>query len=149
MSYPHVQQLALIRDEFDAARAALVYTQRTWNSTRSEPEVSDLSLSSVKSALDNLETTYILRAFVRFEALLREHLEARSVPVPYRTEDLINSAARRQRPRIPDELRDQAQTVREYRNAIVHSKPSAIPLLDIQEALRYLNLFLDRLEDIP
>lgn len=149
MTYRHVQQLALIRKEYKAAYASLTYVERTWSNTNSEPELSDVFLLDVKSTLDHLETTYILRAFVTFEALLREHLEARKVSVPYRTEDLINSVVRRQRPRIPDDIRDQAHTVREYRNTIVHSNPISGPVLTFQVALSYLNQFLDRVEDIP
>jgi hypothetical protein len=123
--------------------------QRTWHNTGSEPEIRDIPLSNVKRALDHLETTYILRAFVRFEALLKEHLEARKVTVPYRTEDLINGVARRQRPRVSDDIRNQVHSVRDYRNAIVHSKLFTGPMLEFQEALKYLNQFLDRVEDIP
>lgn len=106
-------------------------------------------LASVESALNNLELTYTLRAFIKFEALLREHLASRKAAVPYKAEDLINSVARKQRPRITDKIRNQAHDVREYRNVIVHSKASGTPKLTIQVALSYLNQFLAHVEDIP
>ena len=105
-------------------------------------------MTNVKATFGSLEMTYILRVFIKFEALLKEHLEARGVPVPYRAEDLINSAARRQRSRIPDTTRDQAHSVREYRNAIVHSNPLIVPAFAFRDALSYLNQFLKFVEDI-
>jgi hypothetical protein len=146
VSYLHVQQLRPIRDEFDAARAAVVYLEGAWHKLRDTPEVSGIGISQVREAVHNIEITYIIRLFSKFEGLLYEHL-AVSHPgrrPPATAKSLIDRVASRER--VPDPIRDEAQKVRGYRNSIVHQAArlgtAPVSVQSFRQAMSALNHFL-------
>ncbi len=120
MSYRHIQQLARIQDEFEAAHLSLDYSVQNWASLHRLPEFGNASLVQMKYGAENLEMTYIIRLFSAFEVLLRIHFVLRSAGRPDRRSayDLINMAASKYR--IQTNVGADVQRVREYRNQAVH-----------------------------
>ena len=145
MSYLHVQALESIDNEFSAAASALAYVARVWHELGDQPEVHGVHLPHVRQALDNLETTYIIRRFSQYEAILHDHLST-SYPrlrVPRTAEALINRVALRER--LPASIRDAAQAVRELRNALVHRRMTPVSSRSLREVMAALNRFLAQL----
>jgi hypothetical protein len=146
VSYLLIQRLVSIRDEYEAARVAVKYLERSWHRLSDLPETRGVRFSHVQNAVHNLEVTYIIRLFAAFESLLHDFLIV-SQPgraVPRRAEHLVNRVARRAR--IPDLVRDAAQEVREYRNSVIHPGATA-PTMAFEQALAKLNRFLAPLPD--
>lgn len=144
MSYLHIQQLASVRHELDAARVAIAYVERNKSKLNDEPEVRDVAVKHIRLALNNLEDTYIIRLFAEFEGILRDHLPPRAGHPDRRAiYDLINRVALRHR--IPDPMRDAVQDVREYRNLLAHRGNAHARTIAFQSALSILNRYLDRL----
>src|SRR5262245_16085562 len=78
-----------------------------------------LRRGDILSASRNLEGTYIVRLFAEFETGTRQYWAANWETDP-RTVDLLNGLAARCG--IPDTQRDNAHSVREYRNSLVHER---------------------------
>ena len=145
MSYVHVQRLAPVADEHNAARVAVGYVERVWHLVASEPEMHGLTRPHIRMGARGLESAYIVRLFSEFEVILQDHLAANHPgrPIPRTAEALVNRVALRER--IPDAIRDAVHGVREYRNAIVHRRTAAAVPLDFREAAAALNRYLARL----
>lgn len=80
-----------------------------------------LRVRDVRRAVQRLEGTYLIRLFAEFETGLRLYwATARRTEPPARTRDLLEGLAATRR--ISHDARENAQTVREYRN---HSCTSA------------------------
>jgi hypothetical protein len=123
------------------------YVRRGWVQIRDEPEFRSVEFVHLRTALDRVEATYLIRLFAEFEAILQEHLAAvhPRLRIPRTAEALINRVALRER--IPDPIRDAAQRVREERNALVHPSGQSGSAADFRRALAALNFFLARLPD--
>ena len=145
MSYLHIQRLASVRDEYAVVSAATTYLARVWHELGDEPEVSELRFSQLRRAIMNLEATFIVRLFSEFEGILYHHLAVRHprLRIPRTAEALISRVSVREH--IPDLLRDAAQDVREYRNAIVHRPTGPMASMSFSEVLAALNRFLVQL----
>jgi hypothetical protein len=145
VSYVHVEQLEDVRYEYAAAAAALACLAREWHTLREAPEVRLIGLSHVAQASRNIEITYIIRLFAVFESILVHHLATvhPGLRVPHTAEALINRVALRER--IPDPIRSAAQTVREYRNTLVHHRAAIVPEMRLARVVAALNRFLARL----
>jgi hypothetical protein len=90
----------------------------------------------LSAASDALEGTYLTRMFAEFETGLRLYWATVRGTSPT-TEHLLNAIAARRR--VPDDQRDNAHPVRQYRNGLVHEREDdrAEPL-SIAEARGYL-----------
>lgn len=80
------------------------------------------------TACANLESTYLIRLFAAFEAGVR-HYWATQKPTKPNTFDLLKGSASRRR--IPTTELELADSVREFRNGLVHESaafPEPIPL---------------------
>lgn len=103
---------------------------------------SDLRPREVIMASAGLEATYLIRLFAEFETGLRQYWETIRSTSP-RTADLLNGlAARCQIPQIP---RNNAHSVRVYRNSLVHERadtPLAMPLATARHHLCYFLSYL-------
>jgi hypothetical protein len=99
VSYFHVQKLAPVDDEFEAARASMEYIRDRWARIRDEPEFQGIELAHLRAALDRVEATYLIRLFAEFEAILQEHLAVAhpGMRIPRIAEALINRVALRER----------------------------------------------------
>ena len=146
MSHLQIQQLILIKGEYQAAQASVNYTEREWSRLRWEQNFSRIEFRQVRQATANVEATYIVRLFSVFEGILRAVLPVRVASSPDRRSvyDLINRCASKWR--IPTLLRDEVHRIREFRNQAVHQSDAAAPLL-FADALAGLNRFLAWLPD--
>jgi hypothetical protein len=149
VSYRHVQALATVRTEFEAAQLAVSHLERSWPRLTPEQERGSVTLAHIRVTASHLESTYIVRLFSEFEGLLYRHLSAHypGLRIPRTAEALINRDALREQ--IPDLDRDAAQAVREYRNVLVHRRGARVPELTLQNATAALNRFLRWLPDTP
>jgi hypothetical protein len=101
-----------------------------------------LRRGDILTASRNLEGTYITRLFAEFETGARQYWAANWDTDP-RTVDLLNGLAARCG--IPDTQRDNAHSVREYRNALVHERedrPEGIPIAMARSHLCHFFSFL-------
>ena len=145
MSYIHVRALDSVHNEFTASAAVLAHAARVWHELSREPELDGVRHVDLRRAVDNLEATYIIRLFAEYETILQDHLSAHhsGIRIPRTAEALINRVALRER--LPDPIREAAQSVREYRNALVHRRIAPVPSRSLREVLAALNRFLARL----
>jgi len=142
MSYAHISQLARVEEEYRAARLAVEYLEADWSRLHSLPLLANLSLAQVKRSSAGLETTYIIRLFSVFEAILRDYLPRRFPTHPDRRTvyELINKAASVHRVSLP--VRDGVQAVRKFRNQAVHESRTEFNTLSFRIARASLNTFL-------
>ena len=147
MSRILIRNLAEVRQEFEAARAALFYTEKQWSRAVADITLKGVTKGHVSGALSKVEQTYLIRLFSEFEGMLRAYLDKRSEIVPPRAYDLINKAAKPRRANVPDNKRDAVHLVREYRNAIVHDQGSGAVAVSFDQALSALNQYLVSLPD--
>ena len=141
MSHVHAQRLAAIREEYQAVESAVAYAAQEWNTAHRNDifRAASVQIAQINRARQRLSDTYIVRAFSEFEAILRETRQASGGRVPNKAEALINRAA--SRGRIPNRIRDNAHTVRAYRNAIVHQNAAIALPQTFETALSSLNRF--------
>ncbi len=147
MSRQLVQNLASVRQEFRAARAALSYAEQQWAQATEDALLKGVSKRHVTAALGKVEQTYLIRLFSEFEGMLRTYLENRNEPVPGKAFALVNKAAKPQRANVPDNKRIAVHRVREYRYAVVHDQGSGAVAVSFDQALSALNQYLVSLPD--
>ena len=146
MSRILIRNLAGVRQEFEAARAALFYTEKQWSLAVDDITLKGVTKGHVSGALSKVEQTYLIRLFSEFEGMLRSYLQERREILPGKAYDLINKVAKRQRANVPDAKRDAVHLVREYRNAVVHDQGRSAAV-DFDQALSALNQYLVFLPD--
>ena len=132
-----MQPLATVEREFVLIREAVAQALH---------DVSRPDYAQLSQAASGLETAYIARLFSVFEGILREYLAAndpRHRRVPYRVMDVINRAASAWS--IPDQVRDDVQEAREYRNSVVHPDGTTRAAIAVSEARSRLSKFFARL----
>jgi hypothetical protein len=136
MPYNHEWQTRIkaVEREYAATRQAIDTLQE---SAQRDPTVlqGELRYRDIVHASDNLEGTYIIRLFAEFETGLRLYWDQVRGTNP-RTRDLLDGLAAMCG--IPDEQRDHAHAVREYRNSLVHEREEDTPAVPIATARGYL-----------
>jgi hypothetical protein len=141
-------RLRAVENEYLSCRAALTYAIREWASITSAPEWQGRIQTQAREALDRLESTYVIRLFSEFEAILRDHWTAtESADCPDRVEDLINRLGSSHR--VPAAVRQQSHDVQYYRNALLHRAARRVGAVSFGDARRSLNRFLAVLPDVP
>ncbi len=98
----------------------------------------------IAEASRNLEATYVIRLFAEFESGARQFWHTLKSSTP-RAADLIGGLCARRR--IPDTHRLNANSVREYRNALVHEREEVLQPLPIATARNYLCHFFSFLPE--
>lgn len=104
----------------------------------------ELRLRDLKQAVANLSGTFVIRLFAEFESGLRTYWLAVRTTYPPTRDLLVGVAARRGIP--PDDL-EEAQAVREYRNALVHEREDETEPIPIAVVRSRLCKFFARLPD--
>lgn len=109
-------RMKAVEREYLAMRQA---ADRFRDEARRDPTILEhlLQHREVVRASERLEDTYIIRLFAEFEAGAR-HYWKKNWPSRPKTADLLNGLAARRG--IPDTQRENAHTIRNYRNALVH-----------------------------
>jgi hypothetical protein len=145
MNIVRVPELADVRNELDATRAALEYANRRWKDLEGLPEFRGTKRPEVRQALEHLEDTYIVRLSIEFEEILRDYWRNHraGTRMPQGVERLINRIATLES--IPSEQRDHVHAVRNHRNYFVHRTGNAPPPITFRVAMSYLTVFLNGL----
>jgi len=137
VSYLHVQRLVVISEDYLAVRQAV---------SRSLQDTSLPGYAMLNRAEGSLETAYIARLFVEFEGILRLYLKTndpRRRSVPRAMYAVINRTASVWH--IPNDIRDDVQRAREYRNSVVHPDGTTRAAIAFGDARSILSKFLARL----
>jgi hypothetical protein len=139
--YEWLQRLKAVEREHAAMRRA---ADRFLAGVRHEPTIlrGDVRPRDVEHASDRLEGTYVMRLFAEFETGLRLFWATvrRSHP---RTVHLIEGVSALRG--VPDDVRERAHAVREYRNGLVHEREGDVVPIPIADARGHLCRFFDRL----
>src|SRR5437870_4474902 len=120
MPHNHEWQTRIKAVEKDQAAMRLAADQLLM-AAQVDPTVlpAELRRRDIVRAAEGLDGTYLIRLFAEFETGLRQYWEAARGTHPP-TRDLLNGLAAMCG--IPDEQRDNAHLVREYRNSLVHER---------------------------
>lgn len=140
-----------VRDELEAARAAVAHTQAALRAGEAVLKGAvGVRPSHMARCGNNLQRTYALRLFAEFEGILRAYWAvARPVRVQDRRrrtsmETLLNRIA--VICTIPFDVLDSAHDVRKYRNSLIHDDGTEdVVLLDFQECKSRVGTFLSHL----
>jgi hypothetical protein len=138
-SHEWQERLKAVEREYLAIRQA---TDRFKEHARRDPTIlkKDVRNRSIELASENLEGTYIIRLFAEFETGLRLYWrKVRGRSANPRTRDLLERIAARHG--IPDEQRENAHAVREYRNGLLHEREEEAAPVEISQARGYLRRF--------
>jgi hypothetical protein len=144
--YERMAEIKAVEREYSAARLA---TDRLIAVAKSDPtildRISDLHLRDIHRTSQHLEGTYIIRLFAEFETSLR-HFWSRSKrrEPPSRTRDLLDGVA--STCKILDRDIQNAHSVREYRNALVHERDDEVLPISISVCRSYLCTFFKFLD---
>src|SRR4051812_17879137 len=127
-------RIKAVEREHSATRLA---TDRLLTSAQRDPTVLrvDLAYRDIVRASAGLDGTYLIRLFAEFETGLRLFWDTRRDTNP-RTRDLLDGVAAMCG--IPDEQRDNAHLVRDYRNSLVHEREEEMEPIPIAVARGYL-----------
>ena len=161
MSRQHVYLLQKVKNEFDAARAAIAYTVHYWHYQDKPLEkrnphlllLRDTSLKQFEAALpaETVETIFVIRLFAVFEGILKDYHRLRhpkdNLPTHPSVSWYIERLASLNRRHISEELEKKVSKVREYRNSLVHSLPNITPIV-FSDALGDLGNFVARLPEV-
>lgn len=113
-----------VREEFQTAGFALRQTLRAFDrdhAVRQSGLNEQVTLHHLKTCLQNIEVTYLVRLFAEFEDILRDYwLRGRKRQTNPRMIDLMNRISAYCFMSADDVL--YAHEVREYRNAVVHDR---------------------------
>jgi hypothetical protein len=126
-----------VEREHSAIRLA---TDRLLGEAQRDPTVLEGSLRTrdIVHASERLDGTYIIRLFAEFETGLRLFWATRRNTEPP-VRDLVNGVAALCV--IPDDDRDSAHAVREYRNTLVHEREDQTEPISLADARSHLCRF--------
>jgi hypothetical protein len=139
-TYDRMLELKSYEQMCRAAQAATVYFEKACLADPLNiPAGKTFRIRDIRDCHEDLEKTYLVRVFARFEGTLREYWRMgcgrRSHPLMKVLLD--NIAGRRY---MPDGVLTRAHAVRDYRNSIVHGGDA--PAVTLGEARSYLCTFL-------
>jgi hypothetical protein len=158
MSAVYLARLRAVRTEYEAVHGAVSYIRRHWQrlgvfDDPAFPKGTSVSPIHFERAAQNLEATYVIRAFAEFEGILMDHLDrlhpAVRVPDRPKADWLISKAARLQSPVVDRTLVFKVRSIQKYRNRIVHPRGPITPAPLFSDVLSDLNRYIDRLPDPP
>src|SRR5436309_3336259 len=120
-------RIKAVEREHAATRLA---TDRLLESARQDPGVlrGDLRYRDIAHASAGLDGTYVIRLFPEFETGLRLYWDAARGTNP-RTRDLLDGVSAMFK--ISEAYRDNAHSVREYRNSLVHEREGKVEAIAI------------------
>lgn len=137
-----ISRMGAVEQEWRAASLAVTNLFRRSQDDPTILAIAIVTHNDVRSCLNNLEPTYLVRMFAVFEEALREiwrNVYSRTTrPETY---VLIQRCASRQH--VPSKELDDAHTVRAYRNAVVHGGDA--PSMPMPEARTALCKFFGRM----
>ena len=161
MSFRHIEQLNVVRDEFDTILGATEYVRIHWQEAAGHLE--SVHLYELEAAMDRLEATYVVRLTAGYEAVVFEalqklkvrkvHEKASGVELTDALSGWLQDSIKATAPRLTSsdrrkikEVKARAANVRDllrYRNKIAHRKPPEDEEFGFASARSCLNLMLD------
>ena len=151
MSRYHISHIESCFKEYIASSYALASLELNWDhQSRIQHEAEPVTLVDVRKAARFMDSTYTIRIFATFEALLKEHMDQFHPqvrqPKDARAAQLIDQVGIRLSPKVGRELREAVHEVRSHRNALVHSN---LPTenLTITDCIARLSKFLAKLPE--
>lgn len=100
-----------------------------------------LRVRDIEESVKQLEGTYIIRLFAEFETSLRAFwISSRQNDPPSRARDLLDGVGAKRK--VPTDAIDNAHSVREFRNSLVHERDDLVDAVPIAQARSYLCTFL-------
>lgn len=136
-----LKRVKAVEREHSAVRWAIDFLL---NAVRNDPTVSDrvVRVRDVERSVEKLEGTYLIRLFAEFETSLRRFwFASRGTDPPARTRDLLDGVGAKRK--VPHDAIQNAHTVREFRNALVHERDDEIDPLPIAVARSHLCVYLN------
>ena len=102
-----------------------------------------ITIQELHQLAAELEGMYFLRLFAAFESCIRDYWRRGVRNTKPLTEILISSLATRRG--VPQDVLDEVQQIRDYRNSLTHDDHETVRSYTLEEAGRYLNTFLARM----
>ncbi len=100
----------------------------------------DLDLAKMRFLVDNLHDVYFVQMFAVFESIVRHFWTTTVRDSRPLTKVLLTSVASRRR--IPQDMLDAVQSIREFRNQLVHEEHNVREQFAIESAFAHLNRYL-------
>lgn len=151
MSGTYIYRLRAIQFELAAAREALSFVERHWQSHGIYREIDLLRPRDFAQASRHIEETYLIRLYAEFEGVLKDHLTVNrphiQLPDRPRVDWLLSRVEQTENISVELPLRQRMNLVRDYRNSIAHQDQRRVLYVAFDDALSILNTFLARLPD--
>ena len=151
MSDQYIQRLRSIRDEFEAARQAIIFVIGNWDKYDIYKKVESVTPANFRQAEQYLSSTYLIRLSAEFEGILKHHLElnhpSTNIPENPKIDWLISAASKSENFKADEKLLKDMAKVRDYRNNFVHSGQLPSAIFDFSSALSWFTTFLARLPE--
>jgi hypothetical protein len=139
-----IERIRAIEREYQAAAVAVDLLEEQLQADPALGRAGGWRLRDARNLRANLETTFLIRLFAEFESGLRDawqYFFRRTTHPPMK--DLLSAIAALRL--VPQDWLDGADSVREYRNGLVHEGTTGGQPVPIREARRLLCSFLSRL----
>ena len=146
-----MDRIKAVEREYHAASQAVIGWSRSIQEGK-ERLLKPISLRDLKSAVDNLESTYLIRIWAEFETALHSYRRHATGDADDRmgARNLVDwTAGVKQGRQISSTVVHDVHQVREYRNHLVHERDVVAPpsVVLIEAARRRLNCFLQALPE--
>lgn len=136
-------RLSTVKRSHSTARAAVGAYLSLAGSNPDHLRDFDITIRDVQQFAAELDEMYFLRLFSSFESCIRDYWRSGVRPTKPLTEVLIASIASRRG--VPQDVLDEVQQIRDFRNSITHDDHEPARPYSLEEASRYLNQFLSRM----
>ena len=151
MSSQYIQRLRAVRGEYEAAKQGIVFVRKKWDQYNIYQDMDDVTPESFKRASEYLFATYLIRLFAEFEGILKYHLTSNhpsvTIPKDAKVDWLISKVSNQETFKVGQNLRENLEKVRTYRNNFAHSGQLPPATFTFDSALSWFNTFLDKLPE--
>lgn len=141
----HIRLKRVKRDHETAVRTVTVFI----SIAQSRPSVlyeNHLQLPDVRTFAEELHSFYFIRMFACFESSVRGCWTIIRGKITRPTSEVLLDAMAKRRG-VPQDVLDQVQAIRDFRNRLVHEDHQAKQEFTIDEAICPLNKYISRLPD--
>ena len=140
------ERMKSVEREYEVAEVALAALEEALVEHSGLLTAQGLTVVDLRQYRRKLHDTYFIRLFAEFETGLRDYWKNGLARHPEtRIVDVITSVGARHR--IPDALRINVHSARQYRNRLIHEEDAEGEPVTLAEARRYLGKFFGRLPD--
>lgn len=151
MSSRYIQRLRAVRSEYEAAKQGIAYVNKKWDQHGIARDVSGVTPKDFRRVNEYLFATYLIRLSAEFEGILKYHLTSNhpsvTIPKDAKVDWLISKVSNQETFKVDQNLRENLEKVRTYRNNFVHSGQLPPATFTFDSALSWFNTFLDKLPE--